>query len=221
MISGILALINRHTDAVEKKEVKPTTDVCPRCQEHVESFRLHDTRKRSFFAVVGRLVHKVSSLLTRWRCPLCRHKFTLYPPFALPHKRYVKDVVIDVAQSYLTDDTLSYRKAVRVEGMPIFHGGADGSLDDGVVAHSTLHRWIDLARSLEGTVREGLKRIRAKSPSADLFRRPFVIPAWKYRSDKRKMTLRAFFQLLLTDTEHRALFGVSIFPSFATAHASR
>ena len=218
MLPDPIDAIQRYTEAVRRREVRPTCNRCPHCHEEPEEFRLHDRRERSFLVVVGRVVKRVVSLVSRWKCTRCKRPFTLYPPFALPHKRYVRDDVFELAERYLERDELSYRAAVEVEGMPVFHDGRDdGTIDERSLAHSTLYRWLTFFRSLGTTLREALRLVRARSATSDLFRRIFPIAPTKYRSEERRTVLAAALRTLSSDREYRALFGRSIFPDLATA----
>jgi hypothetical protein len=102
----------------------------------------------------------------------------LYPDFALPHKRYVRQDVFALSGRYLSDDAVSYSKAVRVNGMPVCYDDPDGH----ILWPSTVHRWIGFLGDLKHTLRQAWQLIRAKSPTCDAFRRIVSIPCWKYRS---------------------------------------
>jgi len=60
-----------------------------------------------FWLIIDRLVQRVESRLTRWKCFRCGEGFTLYPDFALPHKRYVRQVICGLADRYVSDDGVS------------------------------------------------------------------------------------------------------------------
>jgi hypothetical protein len=122
MIPELIAVIQSHAGSVERKEGQPQGN-CPHCQERPDRFRLHDRRGRTFLVVVERVVQRVRSFLARWKCSLCRRTFTMYPPFALPWKRYVREFLFDCVGKYLERDELSYRRAVEVGGMAVFYGG--------------------------------------------------------------------------------------------------
>lgn len=203
-----------------RKEGQPQGN-CPHCQEHPDRFRLHDRRGRTFLLVVARVVYRIPSLLSRWKCPLCRGTFTLYPPFALPRKRYVREFLFERGRNYLQRDELSYRRAVEVEGMPVFYDGRreDGGIDERSLSHSTLHRWLSSLGALVETLRAALRLVRSKSATSDLFRRIFALAPSKYRSEDRKQSLQTGLRLLETEEEYRACFARSIFPELATACA--
>ena len=220
MVPDPIAVIQSYAEAVDGRQVRPNVNRCPHCQGEPDHFRRHDRRKRVFLVVIERVVHKVLSALTRWRCPLCAGRFTLYPPFALPRKRYVKDAIFEFARAHLEEDELSYRRAVEVERMGIFHDRCDDrSIDDRSLSHSTLHRWYSFFSSLLMTLREAQHLVRQKSARSDLFRRVFAVAPGKYRSEERRAILLEALRTLSTEREYRSLFGRSIFPELATACA--
>jgi len=218
MLPDPIAVIERYTEAVKRRKIQPTCNHCPRCGEEPGRFHRHDKRERQFLVVVERVVLLVLSLITRWKCPLCQQTFTLYPPFALPHKRYVKDSIFELADTYLQDDALSYRESVKVDRLPIFRDRqADGTIDDRVLAHSTLYRWLPFFTSAAATLREAVRLVRASSMPSDLFRRVFTVAPRKHRSEERRDVLIAALRGLWTDHEFHRVFGRSIFPELATA----
>jgi hypothetical protein len=169
--------------------------------------------------IVERLVRKVRSLLTRWVCDICAKAFTLYPSFAFPHKRYVRDQIFEWCSRYLEGESLSYRRAVQVDGLPVFYEAHAENPDDRTVAHSTLHRWIRTLGNLTRTLREALQMVRAKDACAPLFRQLslIVVRSSRCRSTERESLLRSCHQLILAERTYRSLFDVSIFPHLATA----
>lgn len=219
MLPDPIEAIQRYTEAVRRREIEPTCNLCPHCHEEPGEFKLHDRRKRIFLVVVERTVRRVVALVSRWKCPCCEVCFTLYPPFALRHKRYVKDAVFGLAWAYLERDELSYRSAVEVGRMPIFYEkpGSEAPIDERSLSHSTLHRWFPFFSLLVATLGEALRLVRDRSASGDLFRRIFAVASRKYRSDERRRVLERALRLLASDAEFSALFGRSIFPDLATA----
>jgi len=222
MVHNSIAEIQRYAEAVDGRQVQPSVNRCPHCRGEPDCFRRHDRRRRVFLVVLERVVHKVLSALTRWKCPLCTYRFTLYPPFALPRKRYVKESIFKLARAHLEVDELSYRTAVAVERMPVFYSQRDdGSIDERSLSHSTLHRWHSLFFSLLETLREAQHLVRQKSAKSGLFRRIFAPAPGKYRSEERRAILARALRALCVEREYRALFGRSIFPELATACAWR
>ena len=152
--------------------------------------------------IVERMIKRVRSYLTRWKCLGCGKTFTLYPQFALPYKRYVRQDVCRLSGRYISEDEFSYRKAVQVHHMPICYdatAGAADTIDDRVLRHSTLHRWISFLGGLRHTLGQAWQLNRARSPRCQAFRNSDPIPPWKYRSQQRQRTLYACGRLLQAD----------------------
>ena len=161
MVPPILEEIQSYRRAAEEGRLCCDLQSCPLCHGQPETFRLHDFRRRTFLYVLGRMVHSTWCWLARLKCPLCGKTFTLYPPFALPYKRYVVETALALSERYVSEDATSYRRAVRVEGMPVFHAGEGaGSTGTRILEHSTLHRWIPFFAALAAVRREALKLIR-------------------------------------------------------------
>jgi len=137
---------------VRRRPITCSIANCPHCQHEpgpAGAFKLHGFRRRQFLVVVQRYVHKVHSLLPRWRCPDCRRTFTEYPTFAVSHKRYTLTQIANRAFLYLTEARASYRTCVRLANQPIFHGGeriasekSGPSLDYTTLAHASLFNWM-------------------------------------------------------------------------------
>lgn len=141
------------------------------------------------------------------------------PSFALPHKRFVTEVVRDRAQAFLGSD-LSYRATVRSEGRALVY---DDRQDEALarrgaaLSHSTVWRWLSwLGDGLQGTFREARRLIRAKDPCSPLHRQDWSVSSAKYRSDQRRQTLERALQSLVVTKVFQNLFGKAIFPNFGT-----
>jgi hypothetical protein len=177
------------------------------------------------------LVHRVLGLITRWKCPHCQRTFTVYPRFALRHKRYVLSEILDRSRQYVESDPLTYRQAVRDRGRPLFHAQdeaqaitADSSEEQkeqeavASLAPSTLHRWVTTLGQLRHTMRRAVHLIRQRRPATGLFRALAgcrVAPG-KYRSPERRRVLQACARLGRTEREYAQTFGASLFPHLAT-----
>ncbi len=214
----VWAAVVAHTQAVERGEIRCHLEQCPKCGGQPGSFKYHATRKRQFLVIIGRVVRRVVSALTRWKCPTCGRTFTLYPEFALPQKRYVLPDVCRLGGRYVTDDGVSYRRGVQVSRMAVCYdaGGAGRPLDDRVLWPSTLHRWVGFLGGLKDTLQQAWRRIRAKSSTCSVFRKAIPVPCWKYRSAQRREALQTCGRLLGIDRAYDNLFGVSIFTHLAT-----
>jgi hypothetical protein len=215
----VLGAIAIHTQAVERGQVDCKLEQCPHCDQRSVGFKYHACRSRWFYVIVERVVQQVRSALTRWKCLVCETTFTVYPDFALPYKRYVRQDLCRLSQRYVFDDGLSYRKAVQVNGMPVFYDAVeDGShrIDERTLAHSTVHRWISFLGDLKQTLAQAWQLIRAKSPSCELFRTSTAVACHKYRSQQRKILLQTCGRLLKADQAYDQLFQISIFTHLAT-----
>jgi|CXWL01.1.fsa_nt_gi hypothetical protein len=212
-----LQVIYDHTAAVRAGRVQCGCTICPRCEGIPDAFKIHDRWWRTYRVVVERLVHCVSALVVRWKCGLCGQTFSPCPDFALPYKRYVCAVVLDFGAHYLGDDAMSYRRAVRVEDLPVFYdSGHQDAIDERTLAGSTLHRWLGWLGRLERTLHAALRLIRRASATSGLFRKTHPVPSWKYRSAERRQRLQVGLGLVSAETAYRSLFAVSIFPGLAT-----
>jgi hypothetical protein len=141
------------------------------------------------------------------------------PPFALPHKRFVTEVVHDGSQAFLGTDQ-SYRDTVRRNGQAlVYDDRQDEALarDGAALSHSTVWRWLSwLGDRLPATFREARRLIRAREPRSSLHRHPWSVAPAKYRSDARRQTLARALQGLVVRQVFQDLFGKAIFPNLAT-----
>ena len=200
-----------------------TLDICPYCKIKPDGFTLHDTRKRLFSCKHEGLIKTVKSFITRWQCPLCGKKTTVYPEFAVPYKRYVTEIILEKCNKYLEDDLpekekpVTYVKAVQNNNMPIFYHNEETEPPNyRSLAPSTVHRWLSTLSSFSETVRRALQLIKQKSSTSTIFRKILPVASRKYRSIKRKNALQNVRKLLHVNHEYRNLFTSSIFPNLAT-----
>lgn len=142
------------------------------------------------------------------------------PPFALPHKRFVSEVVCDRSQAFLGSDQ-SYRASVRSTGRELVY---DGPPDNPLVrraaalAPSTVWRWLSwLGDGLHETFRRARRLIYRREPRSTLHRQDWSVSSAKYRSDRRRQTLQRALQRLVIRKVFQDLLGKAIFPNFATA----
>ena len=196
-------------------EISCALDRCPRCKAEPLRFKWHGVRKRLFVVFVDWVVRRACSYLTRWKCPLCNRTFTLYPPFALPFKRYVLDFIQARCAAYARDEARTYREGVEEEGKAISHEDPDGGAE---LWPSTLWRWVDSLGRFDVTLRQALNLIKQKDPSTGLFRAlgRIQIRAGKFRSEARKTLLIRCRELALAEGVYGSLFSASFFPDLAT-----
>lgn len=236
--SHVAEQVRAYRQQVLHDRVRPPWGQCPLCRARAPEgdwFRRHEARRRWFWVVVGLVVQRLRSLITRWKCVQCGRTFTLYPAFALPHKRYVWPSLRDRVQGYVQEEGLSYRRGVQTAGWPVFHEldepaesrvepsgsgppESEPERPEPVLAHSTLYRWVTTLGGLSNTVRRASQLIRQRDPSTSLFQEcaRLIIPARKYRSPARRRVLHQAWSLAQTEAVYRSLFGVDLFPNLAT-----
>jgi hypothetical protein len=141
-------------------------------------------------------------------------------PFALPGKRFAKAPVLEKSSEYLGTDQ-SYARITKHQGMAITY---DGRTPPGKepwisLAPGTVWRWLSWLGGMTGTLRTAWKLIREKEPNSTLHREPWAVSPKRYRSEKRRDTLQQAMQLLAADRLCQSLFGVGIFPRYATGRS--
>jgi transposase len=212
--------IQRYTASIETGTLCCNLATCPRCGERPSGFTQHDRRRRTFLVLLAGLVYKVRSALPRWKCPICSKTFTFYPAFALPHKRYVRDAVLEKASRYVEDDTATYRTTVREQGLTLgYASSAEGVIDNRSLSHTAVHKWLTSLAGLTTTLRRATQLIRQKSSTSTIFRTFLPLARAKYRSETRRQELMTCRRLFQADREYRLLFGASVFPHLGTVCA--
>jgi hypothetical protein len=171
--------IKQHEQRVTGSVSRRYASCCPRCGEK-ERFHRHEIRRRNFYCVSqDHQPVAVRSWLVRWRCGNCDVRFTDYPAFALPYKRFVKPLVFELAADFCSHDTSSYR-----------------GVSDGKASHSSLWRWLSW---LDGLWEQGCKAVRfilAVEPNSIIHRTGCDVAPQKYRSTGRRSTLSSALQTL-------------------------
>jgi hypothetical protein len=142
------------------------------------------------------------------------------PPFALPHKRFVTEVVCDRSRAFLGSDQ-SYRASVQPEGRElVYDDRQDEALarDGAALSHSTVWRWLSwLGDGLQGTFRKAWRLIYEREPRSTLHRQDWSISSARVKSEQRRQTLQRALHALVVTKIFPGLFGKAIFPNFATA----
>ncbi|RLF37351.1 MAG: hypothetical protein DRN21_06440 [Thermoplasmata archaeon] len=205
--------IEGYTEEVLKKNVRCPYDFCPQCggKRPEKGFKWAGLRARVFYLVLEALVEKVRSFLTRWLCPRCKSRFTYYPPFAIPKKRYVRQEIEERSLRYVEKEELSYRKASKDRGMACGYKESEKQL-----SHSTVHRWLGFLGAQAEMLRNLLSFITESLPHSGLHRLPLPIHPSKYRTRERKEVLQIARRLLHAQGALRAFLGTESFPDFAT-----
>lgn len=187
-------------------------EVCPRCGNKSEGFRLHDHRKRTFLVIVGVLVKTVVTWLLRYKCPLCKKTFTMYPDWAAPHKHYALPMVEHFSEKYI-NGAETYQNCCREGLHRVGYEDEDGRLLEG----TTIWRWVGGIGQMKNTLHNALEMVESKLSGSGVFRAiRDVLPA-KYRSEERKIILQSAWQLLNLRDKYQRLFFRPIFPRFAFA----
>ncbi len=214
MAGTLIEVITAYGREAKAGRIACAVETCPCCGGVPERFWRHGLRTR-LFLVFAEVVRRVWSYLTRWRCPLCRQTFTLYPAFALPFKRYPAPFVLARCAGYASDEARTYREGVLEEGMPISHADADAGME---LVPSTLWRWVKTLGGLAEAEGRMLDLIKQKDPSTSLFRvlAGLRLRAGKYRSEARRRLLAGCCRLALVEAAYVRLFAVSISTDFAT-----
>lgn len=209
--SATIEQINEYTSKVLKGLISCILPPCPGCGLESGWFKRHEARRRKFHVVIEQIVHVVTGLLIRWKCPGCGRTFTQYPDFALPYKRYTLPTIMDLCSKYTEDEAATYRKVVR-SAQPGYRGS------EMQLEHSTVHRWLTSLSRLKTTLARAADLILQAAPCSSACRDAAglsVGPA-KHRSDARKSALQRCRRLFFLEDAYRATFGLSIFPELAT-----
>jgi len=206
--------IRKYAHAARHGGVSCDLDRCPCCQGRPVRFKRHGVRPRLFLVFAAEVIRRVWSYLTRWRCPLCKRTFTVYPDFALPFKRYVRPFIVERCTAYVEDAVRTYGEGVKEAGKPISHEDADGGAE---LWPSTLWRWVDRLGRFPVTVRQALNLIKQKDPSTAIFRALgcLRIREGKFGSEARRLILQRCRELVTADQEYARLFSACVFPDLA------
>jgi hypothetical protein len=142
MPMSIQKVIQQYTDSIISGRIPGPQGSCPICLTHPRVFKLHECRKRSFRYIVGNMVKDIITLLPRWKCTECGKTFTVYPSFAIPHKRYVWTDIRRLTRRYIEDESQTYCTTVTHQDAPIGYQEEDNKNVDRFLDPSTVWRWI-------------------------------------------------------------------------------
>ena len=185
------------------------------------SFAKHDCARRKFRLRVYDptldeiVVEVIESWRVRFRCRHCRKTFTEYPPFALPHKRFVKQDVLAKALKYLSAEQepkcrATYREAVWERRVPLSYAEDQ---EGHQFSHATVWRWLSWLGSLKDLRQWATQLIFQKDPQANLHWKPHPIANHKVRSEERRKTLeQAAMTLDIVDDFSRIIWGKLVHP---------
>lgn len=231
-ISNIESQIHDYNNSFQAGEnLSPKNKYCPKCKDEVESldlFKYYDQRLRHVKLVVEALVKKIFIILVRYKCPLCKRKFTLYPKFILPHKHYACSHVVELCENYLDspmryedapkdgNSRISYEKPYREEVLQDLlsrEDREDFEQKESFMASTTVHRWLSWLSNLEPKLEKMLAIIAQASPQTDVFRKLEPVYSSKYRSEARKHALEISLRVLTI--KNVVILGKRFFPEFA------
>jgi len=151
------------------------------------------------------IVYPIASIVTNWICTNCKKSFTKLPSICVARKLYLRSEIEERCENYLEEPTMSYRKAVEENGLPLQHfsevvtaGASEEEKENElihVMAHSTIYRWIgDLAKCRETIEQPVVTMAMDLDTKGELC--SIVMPPMKYCSHERKMVLIAACFLL-------------------------
>jgi hypothetical protein len=206
--------IKAYLEKVEKNEITPEAlAACARCAVEAYYFKLHGYRERRFLIIEDMQVQPQYAPLVRFRCPGCNKTVSFYPDFALPHKHYTRQSIMEFAERYVVSDASTYQQAVWIEEEQSEPGYASGKS----LSPSTIHRWITSLSSLAHTARRALNLICQQAPATTACRvlAQLTVAGRKFRSRARKERLLACFRLLTVEAFFKATFDLSIFTKLA------
>jgi hypothetical protein len=219
--SAVRVGIESYADKVLRNKVPCELPDCPVCHSAAALFRRHQARPR-WFRFWGDLLLEVAlCLVIRWKCSGCKKTFTQQPPFALPGKRYIQEMIFERSGRYLENETATYRSSVCENGLPLFYASdsADGAdINNKSLAPSTLYRWISTLGGFQEILRSAQDIILQKDPAATICRDLATVQIFprKYLTAVREAVLKRCRQILHLEAKFRATFLWSIFPFFAT-----
>jgi hypothetical protein len=216
--SPMPAAIESYSDDVRRNKIRCELPPCCICNIPPTFFTLHQRRFRKFRILHEMLVHVLSCLVVRWKCPGCKKTFTQQPPFALPLKRYTRQTILDASGCYVEDAASTYREVVLEKGLKILYAS-----DGRILVHSTPYRWITTLGGFKEILRGAQDLVMQKDPMSTVSRdlAAFEISPKKYVKAVRRWVLNRCRQLIHLEAKYRVAFDASIFPTFATVCAWR
>ena len=205
--------IKAHQERVEKDKITPDNlPPCSRCSVESAFFKVHAYRERQFLIIIEMLIKAAFCTLVRFRCSGCGKTFTDYPDFAIPHKHYARQSVMEFSANYLESDDRTYQQAVMVDNSSPGYPQSDSTL-----APSTIHRWITTLGQFTQTCRIALTLIVQENPALSICRdlARLIIPHRKYKTNHRRKQLIGCRQMVIIQDFFQTTFQTSIFTKLA------
>ncbi len=213
-LTATLEDITAYQEKVQKNKITPfNLPSCRRCNVDSAFFKLHAYRERRFLIIIKMFIQTVFFPLLRFKCPGCGKTYTYYPDFAIPHKHYTRQTIMNFSEAYVKSEHTTYEKSTMVDL------DAPGYPDDSrTLSGSTIHRWITTVSGFSETARKALDLVLQESPSSAICRTlaGLTIPKRKYRTVNRKNRLLSCRRFLLTEAFFQSVFQRSIFTKLAT-----
>ena len=197
-------------DYVQKANLPPLLDRCPCCHSDNVSFKQHDNRKRKINFFTDELIIQIEIiLLFRWKCYFCKDKFTVYPDFLLPYKRFITNDILKLCHDYIKRGTTSYRKIVQPHGSHYVYSSTDSC----ELSHVTVWNWFKTLASFMETAHKATLLLVKKIPNCGIHRDILPITARKFQSEQRHQLLKISECVMRTyDTIDKFNLNINIFP---------
>lgn len=211
MINTFLLKIKDYEEKVITGDILAETPGCPLCSSTGSNLSIHERRSRHIYIIDHGEVIDQLTLQARLKCAVCERTFTHHPDFIAPHKRYIPQQVLELAERYQKPDT-GYRKSISWNFRTICWKNKDRWF-----SHVTLWRWMSCLAEQHTILKSTLSLIRQRAPSNDIFRRITPVSPGKHRSIERKNILQRSFRLVDAVKEAVCIFGKTFFPRFETA----
>ena len=206
-------MVKRWNGAAVRGEVGCDRKQCDGCGGVPEAFVCCELRIKTFLYVFAGQVYAFEAITLRYRCPLCKARFTMQPPWGLPRKRYVRGVILGRCWRYLRKAETTYRSLVGGTG---YASGSEGEIKDRYPSHTRAWYWLKEFGEMEEAVRRVKALILGKNPSTEAVGRGVKIAACKYRSQERLGILETAYSLLGLRQEWFRQFRLAFPPVFGT-----
>ena len=201
---------------------------CPHCKADPSYTKKHGTRPRQYILIIDKCSTAIHSQIARCRCTHCKKSFTVYPPFALPYKRYTSATIIEAMDGYVEAEPRSNESTAaamstrycetdqygNADPETIVKSGRDKT-DEKSLSGSSIFRWVLFLGSLVVTQEKATDLIVMSDPNSTVFRETFPIASRKYRSKEKCTLLKRCLKTIFVNTEFQRIFKRSLFPDFA------
>ena len=195
----------------QEANLPPKIDKCCFCHVKNALFKQHDCRERKIRVLLSNLAIQIITIpLFRWKCVTCNHKFTFYPSFLMPYKRFTTDSIIKLNENYINTGETSYRKIVHPQES---HYAYDDKVKFCELSHSTLWNWMQTIACSVDIAKRAVSLLIKKNYSCTIHRAIIPINPKKYQSEERKELLIKVEDVLRTHyflIQHK--IAINLFP---------